>query len=310
MFNIIMDTSSGIIVYEYEFIEHLANTFSAELDEETLESLLEIKRTNKFIRRRSPLKLSYKVTAADTWRKAREEVGVESTNNIKLLITNLNKLSEINYPQITTKVVEIYSKLTEEEVSPFIKSLCDKASTENIYCGLYAKLINDISKSNPETAEKTICVVLEFCNNFFDKFNETVVEELQNVTDYEKLCEIMKAKSMLIGGYIFIANLYKYKIVSYETVHKNYRSLINLTNKAPKDLVGKYIDAILSILKNCGSSLEKDYPEDFKSNFMDICYKLSKKDSDLLPKYKFKIMDICDKYEHNWTSPDSEWNKV
>ena len=306
-----MESSSGIIVYEYEFIENLANSFSAELDEETLENLLEIKRTNKFIRRRSPLRLSYKVTAADTWRKAREEVGNQSENNIKLLITNLNKLSEINYPQIATKVVDIYSSLDDpEEISLFIKSLCGKASTENIYCGLYAKLINDVSNSNPETSDKTINVVLEFCNNFFDKFNETVVEELQNVTDYEKLCDIMKAKSMLIGGYIFIANLYKYKIVSYNTVNKNYQSLINLTNKAPKDLVGKYIDAIISILTNCGSSLEHDYPDVFKSNFMDICYELSKKESNLLPKYKFKIMDICDKYENNWSSSDSDWNKV
>lgn len=306
-----MESSSGIIVYEYEFIENLANSFSAELDEETLENLLEIKRTNKFIRRRSPLRLSYKVTAADTWRKAREEVGNQSENNIKLLITNLNKLSEINYPQIATKVVDIYSSLSDpEEISLFIKSLCGKASTENIYCGLYAKLINDVSKSNPETSDKTINVVLEFCNNFFDKFNETVVEELQNVTDYEKLCDIMKAKSMLIGGYIFIANLYKYKIVSYDTVNKNYQSLINLTNKAPKDLVGKYIDAIISILTNCGSSLEHDYPDVFKSNFMEICYELSKKESNLLPKYKFKIMDICDKYENNWSSSDSDWNKV
>lgn len=306
-----MESSSGIIVYEYEFIENLANSFSAELDEETLENLLEIKRTNKFIRRRSPLRLSYKVTAADTWRKAREEVGNQSENNIKLLITNLNKLSEINYPQIATKVVDIYSSLSDpEEISLFIKSLCGKASTENIYCGLYAKLINDVSNSNPETSDKTINVVLEFCNNFFDKFNETVVEELQNVTDYEKLCDIMKAKSMLIGGYIFIANLYKYKIVSYDTVNKNYQSLINLTNKAPKDLVGKYIDAIISILTNCGSSLEHDYPDVFKSNFMEICYELSKKESNLLPKYKFKIMDICDKYENNWSSSDSDWNKV
>lgn len=306
-----MESSSGIIVYEYEFIENLSNTFRAELDEETLENLLEIKRTNKFIRRRSPLRLSYKVTAADTWRKAREEVGNQSENNIKLLITNLNKLSEINYPQIATKVVDIYSSLDDpEEISLFIKSLCGKASTENIYCGLYAKLINDVSNSNPETSDKTINVVLEFCNNFFDKFNETVVEELQNVTDYEKLCDIMKAKSILIGGYIFIANLYKYKIVSYDTVNKNYQSLINLTNKAPKDFVGKYIDAIISILTNCGSSLEHDYPDVFKSNFMEICYELSKKESNLLPKYKFKIMDICDKYENNWSSSDSDWNKV
>ena len=36
-----MESSSGIIVYEYEFIENLANSFSAELDEETLAMVLE-----------------------------------------------------------------------------------------------------------------------------------------------------------------------------------------------------------------------------------------------------------------------------
>ena len=61
-----IESSGGVIVYEYDFIENLSNTFSAELDEDILANLLEIKKTNKFIRRKSPLRLSYKMTAADT----------------------------------------------------------------------------------------------------------------------------------------------------------------------------------------------------------------------------------------------------
>ncbi len=307
-----IESSGGVIVYEYDFIENLSNTFSAELDEDILANLLEIKKTNKFIRRKSPLRLSYKMTAADTWRKARENSENNKANNfVKLLISNLNKISEINFPQIATKINDIYCNLnTHEERNEFINCICDKAITENIYSGLYAQLINNLSGLNDNEDTNIVEIVLEFCNRFFEKFNTTDIEELQDINDYEKLCSIMKTKTQLIGGYIFIANLYKYNIVSYETVFKNYELLISLTKKAPKDFVGKYIDAIVSILNNCGSKLENDYPNIFKKNFMEICYSLSKETQHLIPKYRFKLMDICDKYENNWSVSDSDWNKV
>ena len=96
----------------------------------------------------------------------------------------------------------------------------------------------------------------------------------------------------------------------YETVNKNYKYLVTLTEKAPSEYIGKYIDAIVSILSNCGSRLQSDNPNVFKENFMGICYKLCLKENNLIPKYRFKLMDICDKYENNWTVSDSDWNKV
>ena len=72
--------ATEVIVYEYEFIEQLSTIFNAELDENTLNNLLEIKKNNKFIRRKSPLRLSYKTTAADTWRKNRVQSGVDSNS--------------------------------------------------------------------------------------------------------------------------------------------------------------------------------------------------------------------------------------
>ena len=307
-----IQSNSGVIVYEYEFIENLANCFSAELDENTLANLIEIKKTNKFIRRKSPIRLSYKMTAADTWRKTRDNQNVsEDEKVIKLLISNLNKLSEINYPQIATKINDIYQNIdTDEKLKKFILTICNKAITENIYSNLYAQLVNDLSKLANNIDVKVTDIVDEFCNDFFTKFNATELEELQDVKDYEKLCDIVKTKTQLIGGYVFIANLYKYNIVLYDTVYKNYESLIKLTQNAPTDYVGKYIDAIVSILNNCGSRLQTDNESKFKEYFMDICYELSSKGEGLIPKYRFKLMDICDKYENNWQVSDSDWNKV
>jgi hypothetical protein len=306
-----IESTGGVIVYEYDFIENLAKTFSAELDEDILNNLIEIKKTNKFIRRKSPLRLSYKMTAADTWRKARENNDSDDNKNIKMLVSNLNKLSEINYAQITTKISDIFKEInSEEELEMFIQTICDKAVTENIYSNLYAQLVNDLSKLPTEKENIVGSIVYEFCNNFFGKFNNIEVEELNDINDYEKLCEIIKTKTQLIGGYVFIANLFKFDIVSYETVNKNYKYLVTLTEKAPSEYIGKYIDAIVSILSNCGSRLQSDNPNVFKENFMDICYKLCLKENNLIPKYRFKLMDICDKYENNWTVSDSDWNKV
>ena len=318
--------ATEVIVYEYEFIEHLATIFSAELDENTLNNLLEIKKNNKFIRRKSPLRLSYKTTAADTWRKNRVQSGENSNSENaifdKLLISNLNKISDQNYPQISRKITDIYdSIITKDDSIQFINTICNKAMTEPIYSELYSKLIGDINthatsatnstgensstRGNNSTGDNSSTsdnsstnndillsvpeIVLEVCNKFFGEFNKIDLQELKDVNDYNKLCEITKMKSHLTGGYIFIANLYKYEIVSHEIVKAYYALLVSHTEDSSDEYIGKYIDAIVNILANCGKKLLADNPDDFKTVYMDICYKLISTKMPLLPKYKFKI---------------------
>ena len=316
--------ATGVIVYEYEFIKHLATIFSAELDENTLNNLLEIKKNNKFIRRKSPLRLSYKTTAADAWRKNRVQSGGDSNSENaifdKLLISNLNKITDQNYSQISGKIIDIYgSIITKDDSIQFINTICNKAMTEPIYSELYSKLIGDIN--NYSTGDNNSIntdilalsipeIVLEVCNKFFGEFNKTDLQELKDVSDYNKLCEITKMKSHLTGGYIFIANLYKYEIVSHDVVKSYYALLVAHTESSPDEYIGKYIEAIVNILANCGKKLQTDNPDDFKTVYMDICYNLISGKMPLLPKYKFKIMDICDKYTNNWGTQGAGWKKV
>ena len=98
-------------------------------------------------------------------------------------------------------------------------------------------------------------------------------------------------------------------MVSYDIVLSYYNKLISYTNAAPIDFIGKYIDAIVSIIDNCGEALEKYDTATFKENFMDMCFDLINNKKQLPPKYRFKLMGVCDKYNSNWKDSD-DWNKV
>ena len=79
-----------------------------------------------------------------------------------------------------------------------------------------------------------------------------------------------------------------------------YKSLIEFTEVSNDEYIGKYIDAIVQIITNCGDNLKKDNSEEFKDLFLNICIKLSQDRQRILPKYRFKLLDICEKY-NNYT---------
>lgn len=290
-------TNENITVYDIEFINNLAANFNAILDIDIQNTLSEIKRTNKFIRRRSPIRLKYEISVADKWRDSRlnnTDSGPEDKYK-NSLISNLNKISNVNYPQIITIIKDLFAEITTELRLELIGTICDKAITENIYSCLYSRLLHDMNNKYSDVEQ----IVLSKCNVFFESTKDDMLE-LVDTENYEKLCEIIKAKARIVGGFIFIANLYKYKMVSYDIVLTYYNKLISYTKAAPAEYIGKYIDAIVSIIDNCGEHLEKYNKETFKVNFMDLCFDLINNKSDLPAKYRFKLMGVCDKYNSNW----------
>lgn len=296
---------TDIIVYDIEFIKKLASDFNAILDEDIQNNLLEIKKNNKFIRRRSPIRLKYKISVADKWRDERLNKGDSDSDKYRnLLVSSLNKLSNVNYPQIITIIKDLFTEINDCSKLELTNVIFDKAITENIYSNLYANVIHDLSEMYNEIGE----TIISKCNDFFNKTHDNKFESI-NTDDYEQLCEVIKSKSRIVGGFIFIANLYKHNIVTYEIVLSYYNKLISYTEAAPPEYVGKYIDAIVSIIDNCGKDLEKHDKESFKDNFMEKCYNLTNNKDKLVPKYRFKLMGVCDKYESNWEE-SGDWNKV
>lgn len=302
-----------VIVYDYDTIRLLASEFHAELDEDTINNLLDIKKNNRFIRRKSPLRLKYKISTANTWRNEREnsENIPENDKLTNSIISNLNKLSEQNFDVILDDISKLYNKYKddEEKVKLLVSCICSKAMTEKIYSNLYSKLINELYDDEGLVSKFTIIE----CETFFEKNIENNIQEIkENIEDYNTICEIIKIKSEFIGGFVFIANLYKYNIVKFEVVERYYKSLLEYTNISPKDFTGKYIDAIVNIIDSCGSNLECNFEEkaDFRAVFMEPIYELIKDKKRVSAKYRFKLMDIIEKYENNWVVDNDGWKVV
>lgn len=283
--------SSDIIVYDYSYIQKLSNKLDTVLDETTRNILMEIKKNNKFISRTSPLKLKYKMSIADAWRQKREHNICDVFKNS--IIVNLNKLTDSNYAQILTVIMDICTT-SEYDKEILTNTICTKAMTENIYAHLYARLIYDLQK---EYSIKEL--VIYECNIFFENNSDINIAELANMDDYEELCSIIKTKSNYIGAFVFITNLYIYDTISQEIMENYFNSLVSYIEASPIEYIGKYIDALSTILDKCGKKLQDKYKGNFSNTFMDIFYKLPEKKK-LSNKYKFKLLDIRDKYENNW----------
>ena len=114
-----------VIVYDYETIKFLASQFNAELDQDTINNLLEIKKNNRFIRRKSPLRLKYKISTANAWRNERENSENVSENDklTNSMISNLNKLSEQNYILIHEEVSKLYLSIKDDDEKKVIEDL-------------------------------------------------------------------------------------------------------------------------------------------------------------------------------------------
>ena len=107
--------SENIVVYDIDFINKLSSTFNAILDIDIQNNLLEIKKNNKFIRRRSPIRLKYQISVADKWRDSRLNNNIEKDDKYKnSLISNLNKISNVNYPQIITIIKDLFCEIDND----------------------------------------------------------------------------------------------------------------------------------------------------------------------------------------------------
>lgn len=300
-----------MIHYSYDFIENLASNFCATLDEDVANRLLEIKKGNKFIRRKSPLRMKYKIheSVAQAWRKDREEktqLSFEERFNLEMQ-SNLNKLSTKNYGVILENICNLYREITEEDreeyINKMINMVFDKAMTDKTFSYLYSQILSNISENEQID-------IREICNKLSDKFYKSSVEnklnEINTDMSDEEIRNIFSSKNQLVGGYIFMANLYVFNLISYDSILKYYKGILKYFNVSPVEYCDIYLDIIENLLKTAGYQLEKNSnsKEDFYNDYMSELYKFQNMKNDENPKMsnknRFKIMDMTDLYKRNW----------
>jgi hypothetical protein len=326
------------IVYTFETIEEIASNFDARLDDDIIQKLLDIKRNNIFIKRRAPLRLKYQIHSTNTWRKDGEgDAKFSPTEYLtNLLVSNLNKLSNKNYDIIFKEIQDIYRKTvldittsksgSNEIVSQNIfesldeyendfrkvelivlQTIVEKAMNEQNYSEIYAQLVKDIQDTH--LIEGVSKYIIDMCDQFYVENIGKSVEQLSNNMDYDKLCELYATKTKFIGGFIFIANLFKFDLLSYDIVKKYFDGLIEYFNNSPAQYADKYLDTIISVLSNCGKELELSTDKDkFYDDFMKLVFEIKDKNT-VKGKYKFKLLDLIELYENKWAN-DKSWTST
>ena len=289
MFNVIRYTESDF--------NKVSECFNAELDENIINTLLEIKKNNKFIKRRSPLRLKYKTT--ELWRLSQDTDNKLSDEEIvsKLVTSNLNKLSDKNFQLIYDDIVKIIEAYPDVNLTNTIDIIFEKSIEENFYSEVYSNLYYNLLNDNVDM----IKYLSDKCNIFYDKFTSLNFDENIDDDDYDNLCRITEKKSNILGGFMMISNLYMKNLLPYQIIERYYLDIIANIPNVSTNTLGIYIECLVSILRIVGEDIEKKYSTEFNEIFMKNIRDLINH-KHMIPKYKFKILDFLDLHSNNWIS--------
>ena len=288
--------SKELIIYTLSEINNLSKHFKAVLDKEIIQKLAVIKNNSKFFKYENPISLKYTMS---NWREG-NQTEIEMSQDVfeSQLVSNLNKLTKVNYTTIKTKINEVITKIIDLEIDT--KSLVDilfsKAAEENMYSDMYSKLLGEIILEN-KILNALHTYIGEKCETFYEKNINFDIIELESTIEYEELCEINRNKKLILGGIIFISNLFNYDLISYHWVKKYYAALVKMTKQVNKDQIGIYIDTLCAIVSTSGKNLEKYSKETFNENFLDALLDFSQDKNRIKAKYRFKIKDITDNFQ-------------
>ena len=194
------------------------------------------------------------------------------SEDIKHFKNNLNKLSTSNIDKLNKTICDV---ITDEILEECLYILIDKCISEPLYVDLYVCVLKNILDSH----ELDIRYII---NDKIKKvFDDNIITE--NISEYDKLCNINKRLDECIGLCISIVTLEKNFII--QDYIKNTIDKFFLTiDTSNTELSDKSISSLYTIFK----LLDSRFIIVYEDKLQEI------KEMDIGKKNKFKIMDIFD----------------
>lgn len=158
----------------------------------------------------------------------------------------LNKFSVANYEDVREFLMEILATGDKEFLGDFMKLIFQKAATEPTFCGLYAKLLFELSSR------------FDFLRAEMDRLYAhflCIFEEVEpEGVGAEAFLQRNKDKKYRLGYSQFIGELFKYNIVGNEQILSTIKTIVQqmsvLINSAEqKATVEEYADCLLRMLR-------------------------------------------------------------
>ena len=156
--------------------------------------------------------------------KIEQKIGLDV--QIDLLRSYLNKMTEKNYADIKTKIIETIETMMKEiidndEMTKLGTIIFEIASTNRFYSKMYADLYSDLI-NNFQIMEE---IFQENFNNFMNLFD--TIEYVEPNVDYNKFCKINKDNEKRKALASFFVNLMNNNIISKNKIITIIRNLMN-----------------------------------------------------------------------------------
>ena len=223
-------------------------------------------------------------------------------NNI--ILSKLNKFCPTTYVDIREFLYQILgSGEAEADLSDmtrqFMLLVFKKAAAEEIYCGLYAKLLSEIS----QRYEVILLEMHKLQENYLSIFDEVQQKEVGE--EYEVFIEKNIEKKYRCGYSQFIAELSKFEIINLSCLENTFKRIFEciqanaiIANK--HTLIEEYIDCLLRMSHVFKKGLSP-FIISARKSLMALCGEtindiLSKKEAHISvsPKARFILMDVKD----------------
>ena len=202
----------------------------------------------------------------------------DDTNIIKSFKTSLNKMSSLNYIQLSTDILHKIS--TKTHLYPLvIQYIFEQALIHHNYSPYYCYLVDILHKHFSN---------IDLINSQLDILYSKIVDvkELIDSSNYSKLCVKNKQIDQLIGYNIFICELEMKHIISDKISISIDQLLATLQSDISDDELYKCVICLYTLFKRMYK--DKSIPETYLQKLTEI------KSTIKSMKIKFKLMDIIE----------------
>jgi hypothetical protein len=201
---------------------------------------------------------------------------VDDTIINTIILGKLNKMSVNNYDEIKEFITHIIDSEQTEMTKCFMRLVFQKATVEEIFCPLYAKLLSELSIRYP--------VLLTEMTNLYNSYM-AIFEEVEENNDknYTEFVKRNVEKKYRRGYSQFLAELIKHGVINTESFMKTIHTIVkqvelSISNPDSIKLNEEYADCLIKIvnaIKSDDLDDDDDNIEEIKNNIKkDICNRI------------------------------------
>lgn len=286
-----------VLKYSISELTEIGSDIDAILSQNIIDSLMEIKNNNKFIKRTSALRLEYTIdtTTSTQWRNEKQDEIISEEGLFDGTInSNLNKITNSNFDKISKIIIDtiITYKDRNEYMVRLLDMIFDKSINHPTYTNIYSKLCVQIIDIVGESFKDDIILKV---NTFY---KDTIIKNFefnQNDVTYDEMCKINKEKFQLTGSFIFIGSLYMNDLITKDNVLEYYTTLLGTIQKEDdKEISHKYIECLSKLVTTIGDKLYREIGDTFDTIILDEINLLSTDKKKYKSKSRFMLQDILD----------------